>query len=116
MINDARPDVLWVGLGLPKQERWIHEHKDRLNVPVAIGVGACFGFFSGKVKRAPLWIGRMGLEWLWRFLQEPKKLWRRDMLDGPRFMGHVFLQLTGLRKYGASEPSHNTMRKSRTRE
>lgn len=99
MINDAQPDVLWVGLGLPKQERWIYEHKDRLNVPVAIGVGACFGFFSEKVKRAPLWIGEIGFEWLWRFIQEPKKLWRRDLIDGTRFLIHVFLELAGIRKY-----------------
>ena len=98
-INDARPDVLWVGLGLPKQERWIHEHKHRLKVPIAIGVGACFGFFSGRVKRAPLWIGRIGFEWLWRLACEPKKLWRRDILDAPQFVGHVLMEMTGLRKY-----------------
>ena len=91
--------MLWVGLGLPKQERWIHEHRDRLKVPVAIGVGACFGFFSERVKRVPGWIGGAGLEWLWRLCMEPKKLWRRDLLDGPRFVAHVFLELAGLRKY-----------------
>ncbi|MDI6802136.1 MAG: WecB/TagA/CpsF family glycosyltransferase [Thermodesulfovibrionales bacterium] len=99
MINEAKPDVLWVGLGLPKQDRWVFEHKDRLNVPVAIGVGAAFGFLSGNIKRAPDWAGRYGLEWLWRFAKEPKKLWRRDLIDGPRFIFHVFLELTGLRKY-----------------
>jgi N-acetylglucosaminyldiphosphoundecaprenol N-acetyl-beta-D-mannosaminyltransferase len=99
LINEARPDVLWVGLGLPKQDLWIFEHKDRLDVPVAIGVGAAFGFLSGKVKRAPAWIGNLGFEWLWRLLAEPRKLWRRDLLDGPRFLAHVFLELTGLRKY-----------------
>lgn len=98
-INDARPDVLWVGLGLPKQDRWIFEHRDRLKVPLVIGVGAAFGFLSGKVKRVPAWIGRHGLEWAWRLVQEPKKLWRRDLLDGPRFMAHVALEWTGLRKY-----------------
>ncbi len=99
MINDARPDVLWVGLGLPKQERWIFDHQRRLQVPVAAGVGAAFGFLSGRVKRAPAWLGRCGLEWLWRLAHEPGKLWRRDLLDGPRFLGHVFLELTGLRHY-----------------
>ena len=99
MINDAGPDVLWVGLGLPKQERWIHRNLDRLKVPVVIGVGACFVFFSGKVQRAPEWIGRLGFEWIWRLIQEPKKLWRRDFLDVPRFALHVVLELTGLRKY-----------------
>jgi len=101
-INDSGAHVLWVGLGLPKQERWIHAHKDRLTVPVAIGVGACFGFFSGRVKRAPQWIGRMGFEWLWRLAMEPKKLWRRDLIDGPQFLYHVALELLGFKKH-----SHN---------
>lgn len=86
MINAAKPDVLWVGLGLPKQERWIYENLDKLEVPVAIGVGACFGFFSGRVKRVPRWIGEAGFEWAWRLLAEPRKLWRRDLIEGPRFL------------------------------
>ncbi|WP_457670480.1 WecB/TagA/CpsF family glycosyltransferase [Thiolapillus sp.] len=85
-INQARPDVLWVGLGLPKQERWIAENHHKLNVPVAIGVGAAFGFHSGRIKRVPEWIGNAGFEWVWRFLAEPGKLWRRDVIDGPRFL------------------------------
>jgi len=99
MINAARPDVLWVGLGLPKQDRWIFEHRDRLRVPVAVGVGAAFGFLSGKIKRAPAWSGRCGFEWLWRLAHEPRKLWRRDLLDGPRFVFHVLLELCRIRKY-----------------
>jgi N-acetylglucosaminyldiphosphoundecaprenol N-acetyl-beta-D-mannosaminyltransferase len=98
-INDSRPDVLWVGLGLPKQDRWVFEHKDRLNVPIAAGVGAAFLFLSGKVKRVPGWVGRSGLEWLWRFILEPKKLWRRDLIDGPQFLWHVLMELSGIRKY-----------------
>ena len=88
MINQAEPDLLWVGLGLPKQERWILEHRPRLRVPVAIGVGAAFGFLSGKVSRVPKWIGEAGFEWVWRFVAEPGKLWRRDLIDGPRFLYH----------------------------
>ena len=99
MINDSRPDVLWVGLGLPRQDRWIYEHRDRLKIPVAAGVGAAFKFLSGAVKRVPACIGNHGLEWLWRFVQEPKKLWRRDLLDAPQFVGHMLLEMTGLRKY-----------------
>ncbi|MCX7046023.1 MAG: WecB/TagA/CpsF family glycosyltransferase [Candidatus Sumerlaeota bacterium] len=98
-INASKPDVLWVGLGLPKQERWIWEHRDRLHVPVAIGVGAAFGFLGGKVQRCPHWLGRLGLEWLWRLLKEPRKLWRRNFLDGPRFVWHVLLELMGIEKY-----------------
>lgn len=99
MINSAKPDVLWVALGMPKQDRWIYEHIDKLQVPVAIGVGAAFGFLSAKVKRAPAWIGDIGFEWAWRLLMEPRKLWRRDLCAGTRFLWHVALELCGLKKY-----------------
>ena len=85
-INASGADVLWVGLGLPKQERWIARNLHRLNVRVAIGVGAAFAFHAETVSRAPKWIGDAGFEWLWRLAAEPKKMWRRDLLDGPRFM------------------------------
>lgn len=101
-INEARPDILWVGLGLPKQERWIFEHRDRLKVPVAVGVGAAFKFISGQVRRAPAWVGNHGLEWLWRFLHEPRKLWRRALLDVPRFICLALLELSGLKRYDAA--------------
>jgi N-acetylglucosaminyldiphosphoundecaprenol N-acetyl-beta-D-mannosaminyltransferase len=97
MINKAKPDVLWVALGLPKQERWIFEHRDRLHVPVAVGVGAAFGFLSGQVKHAPNWLGDFGLEWLWRLIHEPKKLWKRDLVDGPRFVWHVLWEFAKLK-------------------
>ena len=99
MLNDSGADVIWVGLGLPKQERWMIEFQDRLAAPVIVGVGASFKFISGQVPRAPSKVGQMGLEWLWRFIQEPKRLWRRVLIDGPRFVCHVLLELTGLRKY-----------------
>ena len=92
-INDARPDVLWVALGLPKQDMWIHDRLSRLKVPVAVGVGAAFAFVAGTVPRCPEWIGRVGFEWVFRFLAEPKKLWRRDFLDGPRFIYQAGLEL-----------------------
>jgi len=99
MINDANPDVLWVALGTPKQDCWIFEHKKKLNVPVAIGVGAAFRFFSGHVKRAPEWVGKCGFEWIWRVLNEPKKLWKRNLIDVPQFVTLAFLELIGLRKF-----------------
>ena len=88
-IRLAQPDVLWVALGLPKQELWISEHRARLQVPVAIAVGAAFGFVSGRIKRAPLWMRAAGLEWLWRLGHEPRKLWHRDFIEGPRFLAHA---------------------------
>lgn len=98
MINETKPDVLWVALGCPKQDIWIYNFKKRLHVPVAVGIGAIFNFLAGTVKRSPDWVAKMGVEWLWRFLQEPKKLWRRDLIDGPQFLWHVFLELAGLKK------------------
>ena len=105
-INDARPDVLWVGLGAPRQDRWIHERLPRLKVPVAIGVGAAFAFIAGTVQRCPEWVGSIGFEWAYRFAKEPKKVWRRDLIDGPRFLFHLGMELSGLRKY--SEQSTNS--------
>lgn len=99
MINDSKPDVLWVALGCPKQERWIYEHRDRLHVPVAIGIGAAFKFMGGTVERAPEWVGNLGFEWLWRFVHEPHRLWRRVLIDGPRFVFSVGLEELGIKKF-----------------
>lgn len=99
MINQASPDVLWVGLGLPKQERWIFAHRDRLNVPVVVAVGATFKFVAGKVEPAPAWISEAGLEWLWRFAHEPRRCWRRALIYGPQFAALTLLELSGLKKY-----------------
>lgn len=106
-INAAQPDVLWVGLGMPKQDIWIHEHLERLNVPVAIGVGAAFSFLAGTVPRCPEWIGRNGFEWVYRFLKEPKKLWRRDLIDGPQFIFHLGLDLAKRRRGGKRTTDSN---------
>jgi N-acetylglucosaminyldiphosphoundecaprenol N-acetyl-beta-D-mannosaminyltransferase len=92
-INQAQPDILWVGLGMPKQEKWIYNHKEKLSVPVVIGVGAAFKFLSGKVKRAPRWIGDLGFEWLWRLVLEPKLIWKRVFIDGPVFLSIVVKDL-----------------------
>jgi N-acetylglucosaminyldiphosphoundecaprenol N-acetyl-beta-D-mannosaminyltransferase len=98
-INAAHPDVLWVALGMPKQDVWIHERLARLNVPVAIGVGAAFAFVAGTVSRCPQWMGDAGFEWVWRFIREPHKLWRRDIFDGPRFIYHAGMELLRNREY-----------------
>ena len=103
-INRTRPDVLWVGLGLPKQEWWIYRNLSRLRVPVVIGVGAAFRFASGKVKRAPVWMRNAGLEWLWRLAMEPAKLWRRDLIDGPKFIYHALAETLTLRLQACERP------------
>ncbi len=92
-INVARPDILWVALGLPKQDIWIHDRLKTLNVPAAIGVGAAFAFVAGTVPRCPQWMGNAGFEWVYRFLREPRKLWRRDVMDGPRFLFYAGLEI-----------------------
>jgi N-acetylglucosaminyldiphosphoundecaprenol N-acetyl-beta-D-mannosaminyltransferase len=93
MINVASPDVLWVGLGCPKQELWMHRHKNRLKVPVMIGVGAAFDFFAKTKPQAPRWMRDHGLEWSFRLLTEPRRLWKRYLWNGPIFMWHVTKQL-----------------------
>lgn len=99
MINVSNADIVWVGLGMPKQDVWGYERKKKLKAKAVIGVGAAFGFLAGLVERCPDWIGKNGFEWAYRFAKEPDKLWQRDFLEAPQFLWHVFLERTGLRKY-----------------
>jgi len=92
MVRTARPDVLLVGLGAPKQEKWIAKHLEELNIPLSIGIGVSFEFKAGVVKRAPIWMQRNGLEWFWRLLMEPRKLWRRYLVDDIKFFKLVLKQ------------------------
>ena len=85
-INDARPDVLWVGIGVPKQELWMARMRDRLEVPVMCGVGAAFDFHGGRVAQAPRWMQQRGLEWIYRVAQEPRRLLPRYLYYNPRFV------------------------------
>jgi N-acetylglucosaminyldiphosphoundecaprenol N-acetyl-beta-D-mannosaminyltransferase len=85
-INEARPDVLWVGIGVPKQEKWMARMRDRLDVPVMCGVGAAFDFHAGRVSMAPGWMQERGLEWIYRTLQEPRRLLGRYLSTNPRFV------------------------------
>jgi N-acetylglucosaminyldiphosphoundecaprenol N-acetyl-beta-D-mannosaminyltransferase len=98
-INAARPDVVWVGLSTPKQERWMSEHRDRLTAPVFVGVGAAFDFHAGLKRQAPRWMQRSGLEWLFRLWTEPRRLWRRYLRNNPLFVWHIALQSLGVRQY-----------------
>jgi len=85
-INSVHPDVLWVGLGSPKQDFWMKKNRDKLNVPVMIGVGAAFDFLAGTKPQAPLWMRRVGLEWFFRFCCEPKRLWKRYLIGNSKFI------------------------------
>ncbi len=91
-INDTRPDILLVGLGMPLQERWLMENWDRLNIKVALPVGALFDYLADKIPRAPHWMTDHGLEWLGRLIIEPRRLWRRYLLGNPRFVWLVLKQ------------------------
>lgn len=87
MIRAARPDILFVGVGAPKQEKWIYRFRERLGVPVALGIGASFDFVAGSVKRAPLWMQKTGLEWFYRFIKEPRRMFKRYFVDDMAFLG-----------------------------
>jgi N-acetylglucosaminyldiphosphoundecaprenol N-acetyl-beta-D-mannosaminyltransferase len=98
-INEAEPDFVWVGLGMPKQEKWMVEHLGKINATALIGVGAAFDFHAGTKPRAPVWMQHAGLEWLFRLLTEPRRLADRYLIDNSLFIGHMLQQATGLRKY-----------------
>ncbi len=98
-IARIRPDVIWVGLGTPKQEFFMAEHGERLDAGVLIGVGAAFDFHSGRVRQAPRWIQRSGFEWLFRLGTEPRRLGPRYLLTTPLFALRVLAQKIGLKKY-----------------
>ncbi len=101
-INESSPDILWVGMGAPKQEKWIHANLKSLNARIVIGVGAAFDICSGRVKRAPVWMQKGGLEWFYRFLREPRRLFRRYFVGAAPFIPLVLMQ--ALRKAIGSRP------------
>jgi exopolysaccharide biosynthesis WecB/TagA/CpsF family protein len=105
LIGRAAPDVLWVGLGTPKQERWMHAHKDKLRVPVLVGVGAAFDMLSRRKRQAPRWIREHGLEWFFRLMQEPRRLWRRYLVYGAQFIAYLGLESLRLKNFDASVSS-----------
>ena len=88
--QQAKPDLVFVALGPPKQELWIDRSLDLLGPAVSVGVGASLDFLVGKYRRAPRWMGRYGLEWLFRLSQEPRRLWRRYLVESPKFLSLVF--------------------------
>ena len=91
-VNSSSPTVLWVGMTAPKQEKWIHMNRGRFNVPLIAAVGAAFDFFAGTKKRANATLQRIGLEWFPRFLREPRRLWRRNLVSTPVFLFHILEQ------------------------
>ena len=89
-INAANPDLLWIGMTAPKQEKWIYSHWEELDIHCHVGtIGAVFDFFAGTVERAPMWWQRHGLEWLYRLLKEPKRMWRRYIIGNVLFLWNM---------------------------
>lgn len=103
-INAAAPDIVWVGLGTPKQDYWVARHRSLLDAPVLIAVGAAFDFHAGLLPQAPRWMQRSGLEWAFRLAQEPRRLAFRYLVYNPWFVLNVALQLGGLRRYSLDQP------------
>lgn len=101
-IRETRPDILWVGLSTPKQERFMAQYLAQLDVTLMVGVGAAFDFHSGRVRQAPRWIQRSGLEWCYRMCTEPRRLAGRYLRNNPRFVFRTVLQFLGVKSYSLS--------------
>lgn len=103
LISNTAPDIVWVALGTPKQERWMHEHKSFLRVPLLVGVGAAFNMLSGRRRQAPRWMRERGLECLFRLMQEPRRLWRRYLVCGAQFITYLVFDLFRLRDFNSDQ-------------
>lgn len=99
MVSRLKPDIFWVGLSTPKQEKWIAEYIDRLESKLMFAVGAAFDIHTGRIKESPEWLKAMGLQWFHRLCQEPGRLWRRYLSSNSRFLAKIVLQLIGVSKY-----------------
>ena len=98
-INETSPDVIWVGLGCPKQERWMRANCERLGAPVMLGVGQAFDVHTGHLPRAPKFMCEHGLEWLFRLCVEPRRLWRRYLVTNTSFLAGLFVEALGLKRF-----------------
>jgi N-acetylglucosaminyldiphosphoundecaprenol N-acetyl-beta-D-mannosaminyltransferase len=96
-INEANPDFIWVGLGAPKQERWMYENYTKIQSGVLFGIGAGFDYLAGDTRHAPVWMKNLALEWLYRLAQEPKRLWKRYLTTIPQFLFFASLELLRVR-------------------
>jgi N-acetylglucosaminyldiphosphoundecaprenol N-acetyl-beta-D-mannosaminyltransferase len=108
MVAETRPDLFWVGLGVPEREQFMAEFLPRLDTTVMLGVGAAFDLLTGRVRQAPRWIQRSGFEWLFRFCHEPRRLGPRYLRHLPLFALRVAAQLSGLKKYDLSDRADRT--------
>ncbi len=107
-IARLRPDIIWVGLSTPKQERFMAEYLPRLDCTLMIGVGAAFDFHTGRLRDSPGWVKQLGLQWLHRLFQEPARLWKRYLINNPAFLMQAALQLTGARRFNLPDEPRTT--------
>jgi len=98
-IAELKPDIVWIGLGCPKQELFMSRYLPLLDTRLMFGVGAAFDFHTGRIRACAPWIKRAGLHWLHRLVQNPRRMWRRNLFIIPAFLWHITLQLTGLHRY-----------------
>jgi N-acetylglucosaminyldiphosphoundecaprenol N-acetyl-beta-D-mannosaminyltransferase len=98
-VSEAKPDIIWVGLSTPKQERFMVQYLPLLDTILMFGVGAAFDFHAGYVPQAPRWMQRAGMEWFYRLTKEPKRLWKRYLINNPLFICRILGQWTGLKRY-----------------
>ena len=103
LIEKLTPDIIWVGLSTPKQEKWMATHIGKLKTKVMIGAGAAFDFHAGLLRQAPRWMQRIGLEWFFRLCVEPRRLWKRYLVNNPLFIWNFALQFLKIRKYEIEE-------------
>lgn len=97
-LNAGKPDVVWIGMTAPRQEKWVLRHRDQIQAPLIASVGAVFDYFAGTVRRAPAWVCRLGLEWLYRLAGEPRRLWRRTIISAPQFLWLAILDSVPARR------------------
>lgn len=98
-MNESGADIFWISLGAPKQEIWMVENYQKLNRGIMIGIGAGFDYLAGNTKHAPQWMKNMALEWLYRLIQEPRRLWKRYLVTNTMFIWYLLLELLGLKKF-----------------
>lgn len=103
-VQNAKPHMMWIGLSTPKQERFMAQYVDRLQVPLLVGVGAAFDYHTGRIRDCSSWTKRTGMQWLHRLLQDPRRLWRRYLRNNPAFVCNIALQLLRLHRYPDNSP------------
>jgi N-acetylglucosaminyldiphosphoundecaprenol N-acetyl-beta-D-mannosaminyltransferase len=98
-MRKLKPDIIWVGISTPKQERFMHRYLPVLNTTLMFGVGAAYDFHTGRLKDAPQWVKTIGMQWFHRLLQDPRRLWKRYLRNNPAFLWHIGMQLCGVKSY-----------------